>query len=374
MGNLVRATSVLFLLVPILAWTGRPISGQEFPASKPQKNREADFTLSFRCLEGTNLSVANKPGSQERFLIFSDKHLSDWLAKVSENPDVWMMKESVEKFHSTGPASSDHFSVESDKRLLCNYQVALKNKGNKVNLDLMANIWMGEPKYDFSQTANLDLADGETVVLQSPHPEKNINRLLLVSLKRRPVSPQRAVRLELRFMEGETKSAPRQQWSCFNSKYQFGVPEKEVEEWFAKLGTTLETQTAKIAYQDLKNTENWTVVDYEYKAPTDFLPEVISGLTEFFFLKIIKSIECTESDLFTTHGTKIQLVPDPSNKNSPLPFILKTEVSQKRGNRGGWGMEAQTVPKPGNFLCLDLTKPSDSKWKILLVRAISENE
>lgn len=375
MGSLSRPVFLPCLLVVLLTWIGRPASSQDIPASKPQKSREtADVTLSFRYLEGPGLSLANKTGSPKHFRIFSEKELKDWLAQASDNPDVWKMNDPVVKFYSFGPRTGGGFLVETNKGYLCNYQIALKDKGDKINLDLMANIWMGEPKSEFSQSANSNLADGETVILQSPRPEKNINRLLLVSLKRRPLSPQRTVRLELRFIEGEPKSSPRQQWSCFNSKYQFGVPEKEVEEWFAKLGTTLETQTAKLTYQDIKNTDNWSIVDNVYKAPTDFLPEVISALTEFFCLKIIKSIECTESDLFTTHGTKIQLVPDPSNETSPMPFLLKTEISQTRGSGSEWSMETRTTPKPGHYLCIDTTKPTDTKWKILLVRAISENE
>jgi|GEM_PF-5544903 len=370
---------LLGLILLSSSWVvgGTSLSAQQSPQVKTSTAKETgQCTLTFQYLEGPGLLLAQKPGPHEQCSVISAKERTAWLAKVQGKPDVWMMKEPVNQFHSFGATLRDFFGVEDGKqlpcRLLCNYQVTTQGKGAKVDLDLGVNVWTGEAHVDFRAAAHQELAEGDTLVLQSPHPKSNMDRVLLVTARNRPLPPERVVRLELLDVDGGDLPSPGFAWSCFNAECQNGVPEKEVHSWFQKSGTTLEARTAKKTRKELKNTESWSIVDGRYETPTLIYSEVIESFVAFYLTQKIHRIQFTEEDRVTKHGVKIHLEPDPANESAAFPFILKSDFTHQRGARSGHGSSAKNTPKPGNYLVIDTTKPQDRTWSMLLIRAAQD--
>ncbi len=364
----------LILLSIVWMGDGTSLSAQQSPPVKtPAAKESGQCTLTFQYFEGPGLLLAQKPGPHEHSSVISTKERTAWLAKVQGKPDVWMMKEPVNQYHSFGATVRDFFGAADGKqalcRLLCNYQVTTHGRGAKIDLDLGVHVWMGEARIDFNAAAHLELAEGDTLVLQSPHPKSNIDRVLLVTAKNRPLPPERVVRLELLYVDGGDLPSPGYSWSCFNAKCQNGVPEKEVHAWFEKSGTTLEARTIKKSRKELKNTEIWSIVEESYETPTNIYPEMMEIVANFYLAQRINMIDFTKEDKVTKHGVKIHLEPDPSNESAPVPFILKSEFSQQRGARSGHGSSAVNTPKPGHYLVVDTTKPQDRTWSMLLIRA-----
>ncbi len=377
---------LLGLILLASSWTGgSSLSAQQSSQDKTSTAKETgQCTLTFQYLEGPGLLLAQKPGPHERCSVISAKERTDWLAKVQGKPDVWMMKEPVVKFQFFGPARQvsslsgsgsqrwatwDYFAVKERSPWPCNYRVTANGKGAKVALNLGMSVQMDGENVPFGQDADVELAEGDTLVLQSPHPTKNMDCVMLVTAKNGPLPPERIVRLELLYVDGGDLPSPGFSWSCFNGKCQNGVPEKEVHAWFEKSGTTLEARTIKKSRKELKNTESWSIVEESYETPTNIYPEMMEIVANFYLAQRINRVDFTKEDKVTKHGVKIHLEPDPSNESAPVPFILKSEFSQQRGARSGHGSSAVNTPKPGNYLVVDTTKPQDRTWSMLLIRA-----
>lgn len=156
------------------------VSGQESPTLTSQKK---ECTLGFQYFEDPGVSLGSNPVNPKKFHFISDEDRATWLKKVSKSKDGWMMKQPVEKTHTFGSATRGHFADQDRNACLCNYQITLEPRGNQVEMDLMVSVWMGEPKTELGEAVRVTLTPGETIVLQSRHPGKNINRVLLVTLK-----------------------------------------------------------------------------------------------------------------------------------------------------------------------------------------------
>lgn len=377
-----RSLMALLLISCVSVEGSGEIFARESPVAKPYPaNEKGHCALTFQYLEGPGVSLPERSEARGKLLTISAKERVTWLEQVKGKTGVWMMKEPVEKFHPLGgERKGDVFGSEEggragalEQRLLCNYWVTVKSQGQMIDLDLVVNVWMGEPMIDLHAAAHLALADGETLIMHSQHPKKNHNRVLLVTAKKRPSPPPRVVRLDLLHLEGNPATTQRPNWPHWDARYQFGVSKKEVEAWFRKSGTTLEAQASKRTFKDLKNTESWTIVDNKYDAPTETYSEMVGVLAEFFLLKKITMVDFTEEDRITKHAVHVQLVPDPANENAPYPFVLKSEFFHQRGARSSRGSSSVNTPKPGHYLVVDTTKPGAQNWTMLLIRAVEDN-